>query len=415
MKDILNKIVPSTEERKQFNQITKLFLTKLNKNLKDAKAILGGSGAKDTWLAGNHDIDIFVQFDYKKYSGKSSELSGLLFKYLKMSFPNNIKTLHGSRDYFQLNFEGYDFEVVPILKISKAENSMNITDISPLHAGWVNKKSKKLKEEIRLTKKFFKVQGLYGAESHIAGFSGYAIEILIITYGSLKGLLSASLKWKSKQVIDPENFYKKDALFHLNKSKQQSPIIVVDPVDKGRNVVAALSAEKLSILKKVAKEFLKKPDAKFFVKTDITLANLKKLAVKRRLHLLVFNVSSLKGKRDVVGMKIMKTFHFLNKSLCSFNVKKSGWQWEEGTKGILYYFLEKETLPEFEIREGPPLKLKEAVKAFKDKNKNTFTKNGRIMAKIKIKHRTLNSFSSFIIKDNYVTERVKDIKVIEAK
>ncbi len=412
MQDILNQIVPSTKERKEFNQKTSSFLKQLNKNLKGAKAILGGSGAKDTWLSGNHDIDIFVQFDYKKYSGKSDQLSSLLQGALKESFPKTkINKLHGSRDYFQLNYQGYDFEVVPILKISKAKDAINITDISPLHAIWVNKKSKKLNTEIRLAKRFFKAQQLYGAESHIAGFSGYAIEILIITYGSLNKLLTASLKWKSKQVIDFEKHYKRDALFHLNKSKQQSPIIIVDPVDKSRNVVAALSQDKLGMLKKSARKFLKNSDVNLFIKTELNVDSLKLLAVKKKQNLVLFTVSPLKGKRDVVGMKIKKTSIFLEKALESFNVKKSGWQWEEGSNATLYYFLEKDILPEFEVRQGPPLKMKESVKSFKKKNKNTFSKSGRIMAKVKIKHRKLEDFSTFIIKDEYVQERVKTIKV----
>ncbi len=43
----------------------------------------------------------------------------------------------------------------------------------------------------------------------------------------------------------------------LNKSKIQSPLIVIDPVQAGRNAAAALSFEKYDLLRKKAKEFLK--------------------------------------------------------------------------------------------------------------------------------------------------------------
>ena len=49
------------ELRRQFRKELKKkiinFLNKLNKSLKDAKAILGGSGAKDTWLKGVKDAE----------------------------------------------------------------------------------------------------------------------------------------------------------------------------------------------------------------------------------------------------------------------------------------------------------------------------------------------------------------------
>ncbi|MEK6938925.1 MAG: nucleotidyltransferase domain-containing protein, partial [Nanoarchaeota archaeon] len=75
MLEVLKRIKPSTEERKQFESVTKLFLQRLNKPLEDAAGIIGGSGAKDTWLSGNHDVDIFVQFNYEKFSSKSEQLS----------------------------------------------------------------------------------------------------------------------------------------------------------------------------------------------------------------------------------------------------------------------------------------------------------------------------------------------------
>ncbi|MBI4983169.1 nucleotidyltransferase domain-containing protein, partial [Candidatus Woesearchaeota archaeon] len=205
---ILTQIKPSTEERKRFELTITSFISKLNSKLKEAKAILGGSGAKDTWLSGSHDVDIFVQFNYIKHASQSERLPNFLEKCLKRAFPSQkIKKLHGSRDYFQLHFEGIDFEVIPILKVNRAESAKNITDLSPLHSKWVNKHTQPLKDEIRLTKQFCKANRLYGAESYLGGFSGYVLEILIAYYGSFKKLLQASQKWKEKEVIDPESYY----------------------------------------------------------------------------------------------------------------------------------------------------------------------------------------------------------------
>ena len=85
-------------------------------------------------------------------------------------------------------------------------------------------------------------------------------------------MLKSSLKWKSKEVIDPSNFYpQKDALFQLNQSKQQSPIIIIDPVDKSRNAAAALSKEKLINFQRHAWEYLKQPNTSFFLEKELSL------------------------------------------------------------------------------------------------------------------------------------------------
>src|SRR3989344_3767863 len=272
----LSSIKPSPAENKEMKKKSNGFLKQLNPRLKKAQALLAGSGAKNTWLADDFDIDIFVAFDYKKYAPETDKLSEHLEKALKAAFPKkNVFRMHGSRDYFQVQQENISFEVVPILKINDSKKALNITDVSPLHAKWVNKQPKKIKDQIRLAKKFCKAKNVYGAESHLQGFSGYALEIITAHYRSFFGLLKASQKWKEKEVIDVEKHYPhKDALFQLNKSKLQSPLIIIDPVDKNRNATAALSIEKLELFKKSAEEFLRKPALDSFQKKEISFESL---------------------------------------------------------------------------------------------------------------------------------------------
>ncbi|MBI4147259.1 CCA tRNA nucleotidyltransferase [Candidatus Woesearchaeota archaeon] len=418
MKQVLLRIKPNKEEEKQFITVTDSFLKALNSTLgAEAKAILGGSGAKGTWLSGNHDIDIFVLFDYKKYADGSAELSGLLEKALKKAFPKEkIARLHGSRDYFQLSYQKLMFEAVPILKITKAEQACNITDISPLHSQWVNKHAAKSKDDIRLLKQFCKANNLYGAESYIGGFSGYVLEILTAYYGSFEKVLKASQKWKEKEVIDPSKFYqtKELALFHINSSKLQSPLVVVDPVDKTRNAAAALSMERFLLFKEAAKKYLQRPAEEFFAKEKITIDSLQK-KYKGKGTLVFLTLSPAEGKEDVVGAKILKVFEFLQEKLCDFGLIHGGRAWDKGQDAQLYFVAKKTELPAEEVRMGPPLKMTEYVEDFKKKNKNTFVESGRIKAKVKVEHPKLKDFVAALLKDEYVKERikgVKDLKVI---
>jgi len=411
MKEVLNKIKPNKAEQTVFHTVTAVFLKKLNSNLKNAEAILGGSGAKDTWLSGSADVDIFVQYNYEEFVSKSMKLSDLLEPVLKKSFPKlKIERLHGSRDYFQLVYEHLNFEVVPILKIAKAENAKNITDISPLHALWVNKNSKKLKDDIRLAKQFCKAHNLYGAESHITGLSGYVLEILVVYYGSFEKLLRAALLWKEKEVIDAAKYYqKKEALFHLNQSKLQSPLIVIDPVDKRRNAAAALSQDKFNLFKLKARDYLKKPSADFFVVHHVVKEELEREAAAKKGHLVFIKVKPLTGKEDVVGAKLLKAFQFLEVQLESYGIKKKGWDWLRKKEAVFYFIAEKKELPQEFIQQGPPLKLTEYVFAFKKKYKETFENQGKIFAKAKRNIFKIEDEVLLLLKDSYVEERIADV------
>lgn len=412
MKEVLQKIVPEKKERETFEKVTTIFLKTLQKSLRTkAKVILGGSSAKDTWLSGNHDVDVFVQFDYHHFASRSQHLSEELEPILKKTFPKiKIERVHGSRDYFQLIYQGYNFEIVPILKIDNANKAINITDVSPLHTEWVNTHAKNLKNEIRLAKQFCKANKVYGAESYLGGFSGYVIEILVTTYGSFIDFLKASQQWKKKEVIDPSKFYKKDALFHLNKSKTQSAIIVIDPVDKNRNAAAALTADKVALFQKKAKEYLAKPSVSFFDKKVLTKEIIEKKAGKKPFVFLTAIPQS--GKEDVIGMKIVKVFEFLKNELNSFEIIEGDWEWNDEVK--YYFILRKNHLPEIQVHQGPPLTMKENVKDFKKKNVKTYEEDGRIVAELKTKFPILKDYVKSMVKQKYILERLKKITVVSS-
>ena len=400
--EILKTLKPSKEEESAFISVTNNVLKRLNSSLKDAKAILGGSGAKETWLKGSHDVDIFVLFNYAKFKENHLSISDLLEKSLKKNF-KAIKRIPGSRDYFQIKEKGYIFEIVPILNIKKAEESLNITDISPLHVSWVNT-HKKLCDEIRLTKAFCKAQKVYGAESYIKGFSGYLLEILAIHYKSFHQLLKSASKWKEHDVIDTEKYYKnsKEALNSLNRSKLISPLIVIDPVQKERNVAAALDKEKFIQFKEASKKFLKKPDKSFFTKKELDIQQLKKKAKANTLILLEAKASG--SKEDIIGCKLLKVFTYLHNQLTfnDFIIKNNGWDFDRKNKAILWYIIDKKKLTETKKVVGPPVKSKYHAKRFRQKHKNAFTEKGKLCAHIKRKYREPSALIKSIIKEEHI-------------
>lgn len=414
MNPVLATIKPTPEEQQKVAAATKIFLQKLNQKLPEAEAILGGSGAKGTWLSGNHDLDIFVLFPLKEYSSRSAELPQLLEKSLKQAFPKQeFQRIHGSRDYFQAVYERFNIEIVPILKITKAEQAINITDISPLHTRWVQKRPTKVKDEIMLAKQFCKANEFYGAESYIGGFSGYVLEIIVSHYGSFEKMLRASVKWKNGDVIDVEQLYpKKNALFHLNQSKVRSPLIVIDPVDKNRNAAAALTEEKWLLFRKRAAEYLKKLSPSFFEKKKLNLDSWKKEVQSRAHHGVWIDLNLAEGKEDVIGVKIVKAMEFIRKELSPFAVVDAHWVWDKRQQASLCFESKISQRPVEEIKAGPPLAMKEFVADFKKKNKNTFVEKDRIMAKIKITQTSLEDNLPLILKKDYLADKIVGVKRI---
>jgi len=397
---VLKQIKPNKAEMlKQVDVFLKQLEAELKKQKIKAKVILGGSIAKDTFLKGAHDADIFVKFDMKY---KDEDISKELKKALK-SFKSEL--VHGSRDYFFIESDLH-YEIVPVLDIKDVENPPNVTDLSPMHVEWVQKNNK-YTDEIRLAKQFCKAAHVYGAESFRQGFSGHVLDILVIHYKGFNNLLKASLKWKNKEVIDPENVHKGKALKNLNRSRIDSPIIVIDPVLSERNAAAALGEEKLKAFQDKAKDFLKTPDESFFKIKKLTLSDLKKTAGKNKL--ITIEVNPVTGKTDVIGAKIFKAFQLMRNQLQfhDFDLLDSDWEWDEKGKALLWFILDPNNLTPVAKRIGPPIDVKKNVEEFKIKHKKTFTENNRICTYIKRKYTNAENLIDNLIKDPILKEKAK--------
>ena len=399
LKQALLEIKPEKETVREVEEFLKKINKLLKKNKIKAKATAGGSYAKNTWLQGDYDVDVFVRFDMKH---KDEDLSKLLKKALKVFKPELV---HGSRDYFWVK-NMIKFEIVPVLDIKKAKEAENVTDFSPWHVKWVNTKGKKYKDDIRLAKKFCKAQGVYGAESYIHGFSGHVIDILVIYYKGFIPLLKAALKWKPKVIIDCSGKIGKKAEMMLNKSKTTGPLIVIDPVQPDRNAAAALNQKMFEKFIKSAKKFLKKPAITLFEPEKLDLDKLKK---KGKVILIKVDVPS--GKEDPVGAKLLKAHLFIKSRLTDFEPIESIWKWDRNKKAEFIYVLKKKKLPETYERPGPPAEMKAQVKEFKKKHKKILVKKGRVVAVLKYKNRTPEKVLKEVLKDKYLKGKVKTCKL----
>jgi tRNA CCA-adding enzyme len=385
---VLENVQPSNEDLKSIEYKLKNFLVKLKKDIKKRKikadVFIGGSYAKNTLIKKDHyDIDLFIRFN-KQYK---DEISAILEKVLGKQ--KDMIKVHGSRDYFRIKISDVlYFELIPVKKISKPKEAVNITDLSYSHVRYINKKikSKKILDDIRIAKAFCHANNCYGAESYINGFSGYSIELLIYHYKGFLNFLKAVIKMNPEEryVIDIEKRFKNKnhVLMDINTSKLQSPIILIDPTYKQRNALAALSKETFERFQKAARDFLKNPSVKNFEQQIVDINKIKEDARKKKFEFILLEVKTEKQEGDVAGTKLLKFYNHLSKEIeVYFEIKKKGFNYDS-KQSAKYFFVVK---PKKDvILEGPFLNDIENAKSFRKKHTDTFEKKGKIYAKKKI-------------------------------
>jgi len=400
IKNQLELIKPDKEDFDKINDISKKFLNELKEKLKKkkikAEVFIGGSLAKNTLVKKDiYDIDVFVRFD-KSYGDK---ISKMLEKVLK-----DVKKVHGSRDYYHKTIGNIIIEIIPVIKVNKPDQAINVTDLSYFHVNYILnklKRNKKLAEEISLAKTFAFAQNCYGAESYIHGFSGYALELLICHYGSFIKFISEMAKLdisKEKLIIDDEKLYPKDkVLENLNKSKSISPIILIDPTYKERNSLSSLSNETFYKFQNSCKMFLKKPGTKFFLRKDI------EDDFKKYSDVIILEVKTKKQAGDIAGTKSKKFFRlFISRLNKEFEIKKSGFNYFEEENIAKFYLVLDKKKPT--TVQGPPINSKNNLSRFKKKHPGMFIKKGFAHFKLKHEKSFENWFKLFLKKDKKIIE-----------
>ncbi len=391
LRQIKADIRPSEKERKTIEKLARAVLNKIK--LPKAEAVIGGSFAKDTWMKNTRDVDIYVRFDYKTYNDRSGQISDILESALKKHF--RVVRLHGSRDYFQLKRKAYTFEIVPILAIKKPEEALNITDFSSFHVTHV-RKHRRLADEIRLAKAFAKAHDAYGAESYIRGFSGYALELLVIKHGSFLRLVNAASQWKPKVIIGDKRMAEK-----LSWAKKVSPLILLDPVQPDRNAAAALSEEKFWAFVTACKRFLQQPSAEFFVQKPVDVE-----ALRERGIVVIVKAVPLRRKEDVAGAKALKAFHFLRKQMTLHEFLLHDSFFAHGHLTTFYFVVDSRPLSEYVAVVGPPVAYKEHFRAFLQKHPQADIEGQRAAAHVRREFRTIHEFIKSLLKHEEVRSRV---------
>ncbi|NLH21673.1 MAG: CCA tRNA nucleotidyltransferase, partial [Methanothrix sp.] len=248
---VLERIKPGPSERKRLQEVSVALITRIESMAEgcglELKAMLVGSAARGTWLAGDHDLDVFLGVGVEDDLEKALELA-------RRISPDH-REKYAEHPYIQARIDGFEVDLVPCYLVDDAAHLRSAVDRTPFHNRYVKQRIAGLEDEVLLLKQFMKGSGVYGSELRVGGFSGYLAELLVLCYGSFAAVIEAASLWKPGLKLDLEG---------RGRVEQADPLVVVDPVDPGRNVAAALTLNRMLQFALAARTFMARPDIEFF-------------------------------------------------------------------------------------------------------------------------------------------------------
>jgi len=366
--EVLKRVNPSESERKKVQALAKKLIEKVEKAAKEkrveAEVRVEGSVAKNTWLRDCPEIDVFMCVP----TTMPREDFGTVCLEIAKEATEGYRQIErfAEHPYLEAIVDKVWVNVVPCYRVKPGE-WISATDRTPFHTDYVKPLLDEQKGgEVRLLKRFMKGVGVYGAEIKVGGFSGYLCELLVLNYGSFIKVLKAAADWKEKTVIDYEGHYerKDDA-----KKLFEEPFVMVDPVDKRRNVAAAVRKERLDEFIVASRAFLKTPDLKFFYPPHIEALEPTELVnrINGRGSAIVF--ISFKGGPavpDVLWGQLYKSQRALRKLIQKHDftvLRDTVWSNEKNLNTFIFE-VENRFLPNMKRHLGPPLSKRMSCEKF---------------------------------------------------
>jgi tRNA nucleotidyltransferase (CCA-adding enzyme) len=366
---VLKRVTPDAGERSEIEALAK----KLEKRVAAAADKLGvkakvrveGSLAHDTWISGEPDIDVFMRVSP---SIPRAQLAEVCLKVARLAMKGSRQVERfAEHPYLEAFVDDTRVNIVPCY-VARPGEWLSATDRTPFHTDYINKHlNAEMRSEARLLKRFMKGTGVYGAEIKIGGFSGYLCELLVLHYKTFLETVGAFAGHKQRLVIDIEGFYRDrkkelDLLF-------EEPLVVIDPVDKARNVASAVRKQRLYTLIAASRPFLKKPKLDFFYPPKTVPLSVAKMReeLKKRGSKSVFVVfGRVDAVADILWGQLYKSQRSLRKliELSDFRVlRELPWSDEMGLN-MFVFELEDCCVSPVKLHLGPPLDKEKECERF---------------------------------------------------
>ncbi len=377
LSEVIQRIRPSDGERAFVKGLMEELRTIAEERIEelslDVRPYFVGSLAKDTYLAGDHDVDLFLAFPLEtpleELRKKGLELGKAIAEKL-----DSHEIAYAEHPYVRARYRGVSVDLVPCYDVGNWRDVRTAVDRSILHTRWVNENLRGRNDEVRLLKRFLKGINAYGSEIYVRGFSGYLAEILVIKYGSFLDVVEKADFLLRQKIIDPENWLRKEPEVALKTVKRETgedrPLIVIDPVDPRRNVSANLSWEKYGRFYFKSIEFLENPSVGFFFPPEKPKGSYLDELRKRGTALVTLLINVPDMVDDVLLPQLERSARGFERALEREGFGVLGW--DVGRKGRAFIMLELDR----ERRER--VKIKPGPEFFTERGRDFYRKNEKV-------------------------------------
>jgi len=361
--EVARRVTPTPAERRQVSGMAEELRKRVEELARErgvpAEVRVEGSVAKDTWLRGDADIDVFMLIPEHV---ERREIASTYMEIARESLRGYPQTeRYAEHPYVEAQLTPtVKANIVPCYRV-KPPRWKTATDRTPYHTEYVRKKlrSEKGKKEVRLLKRFMKGISVYGSDIKVGGFSGYLAELLIIHYGSFLNTLEASSQWRRGEFLDVEDYFGGRGE-EARKLFDSPPLLAVDPVDRHRNVASALREECFHFFREASKRFLHQPSRRFFYPPSpkpLAARRLQEALARRGGYLLFLKLGAVKAVPDVLWGQLYKTEKALVRLLedFDFQVLRSAVWSDEASNSVLVFELEEGSQGGTVKHLGPPV------------------------------------------------------------
>ena len=388
---VRERVTPNPDERERLEHLAQSLVDRTHTIVSDlpvdAEVIRVGSSARDTWLRGDRDIDIFIRFD-PSISRSDLEHYGLTVG--KEAFPDGWME-YAEHPYVRAEIDGYDIDLVPCFAVESASDIRSAVDRTPFHAQYIESKlTDELATEVRVLKRFCESIGVYGSNLKTEGFSGYLAELLILEHGGFPDVVSAASTWQPPVTFDPESH---------GSATFDDPLVMIDPTDPTRNVAAVVTPETVARFQHYCRQFLETPALRYFDTPSREALQSDQLSAyidDRETTPVAIRVPIEPLVDDQLYPQLRTSMQGITATLerYGFEVIRSG---AFAVDHALFY-LEVTTpvLPAVERHQGPPVHVQSHAEAFFEQWDGT------------------DAYGPFIEDDRYVVERYRTVRTIKA-
>ncbi len=252
-----DRVRPDTAERERLETVAARLTERAQAALADrdvdGDVVRVGSTARDTWLAGSRDLDLFVRVP-PDLSREDLERLGLAVGHDVL--PEGREE-YAEHPYVTGAVDGFDVDLVPCYDVAAATAARSAVDRTPFHTAWLDGRIDDLTADVRVAKQFLSAFGAYGSDLRTRGFSGYLTELLVLDHEGFPGLVEAAAAWRPPVRYDPAGH---------GTVEFDDPLVVVDPTDPERNVAAVTAAEQVARLQHHARDVRDDPRVAAFVR-----------------------------------------------------------------------------------------------------------------------------------------------------